>query len=129
MNRKISMLMIIMSVLGILEVITLGYQDVDVVIRITCIVIISILELLNNFLKVNDKYISIIQLISILFFEYTSFYGMIFLLPIIIFRIFKDRVNIYISTVMNMVIICYLSSEKLLYVAAYVLIVNLNKHI
>ena len=125
MNRKISMLMIIMSVLGILEVITLGYEDVDVVIRITCIVGISILELLNNFLKVNDRYISIIQLISILFVEYISFYGMIFLLPIVIFRIFKNRVNIYISTVMNMVIICYLSSEKLLYVATYVLIVNL----
>ena len=65
MNKNISMLMIIMSVFGILDVIILGYEDVDVIIRITCIVGISILELLNNFLKINEKIINFIQLLSI----------------------------------------------------------------
>ena len=64
MNKTISMLMIIMSIVGVLDVILLGYQDIDVIIRITCILGISILELLNNLLKINEKIINFIQLLS-----------------------------------------------------------------
>ena len=40
---------------GILELILLGYNDVDIIIRITYIVTISILELLSDLFKTNEK--------------------------------------------------------------------------
>lgn len=125
MNKNISMLMIIMSIFGIFQLVILGYENVDIVIRITCIIGICILELLSDFFNGKEKYISIIQLIIILFFEITDFYGMIFLLPIVIFKIFKDRINIYVCTAISVGMLCYLSQENILYMSAYTLIINL----
>jgi signal transduction histidine kinase len=125
MNKNISMLMIVMSLFGVIQLITLGYENVDIVMRITCIIGICILEVLSNFFKNNEKYISIIQLISILFLEIMDFYGMIFLLPIIIFKIFKNKINIYMSIVINVGVIYCLSQENLLYTGVYALIINL----
>jgi hypothetical protein len=55
MKKTITMLMLIMSIVGVLDVILLGNQDIDVILGITCIVGISILELLNLF-KTNEKH-------------------------------------------------------------------------
>ena len=125
MNKTISMLIIIMSVVGVLDVILLGYQDIDVIIRITCILGISILELLNNLLKINEKIINFIQLLSMLVLIKFGFYEMSFLLPIVIFKIVKNKINIFASIVINIGIIAYLSRENLFYMAIYIIIVNL----
>ena len=125
MNTTISMLMIIMSIVGVLDVILLGYQDIDVIIRITCILGISILELLNNLLKINEKIINFIQLLSMLVLIKFGFYEMSFLLPIVIFKIVKNKINIFASIVINIGIIAYLSRENLFYMAIYIIIVNL----
>ena len=125
MNKNISMLMIIMSMVGVLDVIILGYEDIDVIIRITCILGISILELLNNFLKINEKIINFIQLLSMLVLINFGFYEMSFLLPIVIFKIVKNKINIFASIVINMGIIAYLSRENFFYMATYIIIVNL----
>lgn len=125
MNKNVSMLIIIMSVFGILDVIFSGYQDVDIIIRITCIIGISILELLNDFFKINCKYINYIQFISILIFESMGFYGMIFLLPMIIFKIVRDKVTIFYNILINLGLISYLSRENFLHLSIYIIITNL----
>lgn len=125
MNKNISMLIIIISAFGGLDVISSGYQDVDIIIRITCIIGISILELLNDFFKLNEKYINFIQLISILIFESMGFCEIIFLLPIIIFKIFRNKVTIFYNILINIGIISYLSRDDLLYMSIYIIIINL----
>lgn len=125
MHKNISMLMIIMSVFGILDVIILGYQDVDVIIRITCIVGICILQLLNNFLEINEKIINFIQFLSILVLMNFGFYEISFLLPIVIFNIIRNKIHIVASIVINMGIIAYLFRENFFYMAIYIMIVNL----
>ena len=125
MNKNILMLMIIMSVVGVLDVILLGYQDIDVIIRITCILGISILELLNNLLKVNEKIINCIQLLSMLVLINFGFYEISFLLPIVIFKIVKNKINIFASILINIGIIAYLSRENFIYMITYIIIINL----
>ena len=50
---------------------------------------------------------------------------MSFLLPIVIFKIVKNKINIFASIVINMGIIAYLSRENFFYMAIYIIIVNL----
>lgn len=125
MNKNILMLIIIMSMVGVLDVTLLGYQDIDVIVRITCILGICILELLNNLLKVNEKIINCIQILSVLVLTNVGFYELSFLLPIVIFKIVKNKINIFSSILMNIGIIAYLSRENLLYMITYIIIVNL----
>ena len=125
MNKVISILMIIMSIVGIFDVIFLGYEDIDVIIRITFILAISILELGNSLLKINEKIINFIQLLSIIVLINFGFYEMSFLLPIVIFKIIRNKTNIFTSILINMVTMAYLSRENFLYMAVYIVIVNL----
>ena len=54
-----------------------------------------------------------------------GFYEMSFLLPIVIFKIVKNKINIFASIVINIGIIAYLSRENLFYMTIYIIIVNL----
>lgn len=64
MNKNVSMLMLIMSIASILYVMFFGCQDVNIAIRITYIVAISILELIRYSFKVNERILNILQLIT-----------------------------------------------------------------
>lgn len=125
MNKDISMLMIIMSMIGVLDLIFCGYKDIDVIIRITCILVVSILELLNNIFIINERIINFIQIASILIIISFGFYEIIFLLPIVIFKMLNNKINILVSIVMNTGILFYLSRENFVYMAIYIIIVNL----
>ena len=125
MNKIISMLIIIMSIVGIFNVMILGYEDIDVIIRITCILGMSILELLNSLLKSDEKIINYLQLIIILVLMKFGFSEMSFLLPIIIFKVIKNKTNIFISILINMGMIYYLAKINFFYMAVYIIIVNL----
>ena len=125
MRKSISMLIVIMSLFGVLNLIILGYQDVDIIIRITCIIGILILEFLNGFLKISEKYINLLQLIGILSFESLGFSGTSFFLPIIVFKVVKNRVRLLACIVINIGIMSYLSRENLFHMYVYIIIVNL----
>ena len=125
MNKNILMLIIIMSMVGVLDVTLLGYQDIDVIIRITCILGISILELLNNLLKVDEKIINCIQFLSILVLIMIGFHELSFLLPIVIFKIVNNKINIFASIMISIGTITYLSRENFLYITTYIIIINL----
>jgi len=125
MNKTISMLMILMSIVGILDVIFLGYEDIDVIIRITCILGISILELLNSLLKSDEKIINYLQLIIILVLMNFGFSEMSFLLPIATFKVIKNKTNRFTSILINIGIMAYLARVNFFYMAVYIIIVNL----
>lgn len=125
MKKTITMMILIMSMVGIMDVILLGYQGSDVIIRITCIVGISILELLSNIFKLNEKMIKPIQLLSLFALMYFGFEGIDFLLPIIIFKIVKDKINTYLSMGITLGIMAFYSRENLFYMAIYIIIINL----
>ncbi|EKQ50884.1 MULTISPECIES: histidine kinase [unclassified Clostridium] len=125
MKKNISMLIIMMSVFCVLNSILLGYQDVDIIIRITCIIGISILELLDHFLKINEKKINFLQIISILVFESLGFNEIIFLLPIVIFKIIKNKASMLTSILISLCIASYFYRENFLYMCIYIIIANL----
>ncbi|PRR81851.1 sensor histidine kinase [Clostridium vincentii] len=125
MNKTITQLMLVMAMVGILDVTLLGYQDTGVVLRITCIVVISILELLNSIFKINGKIINCIQLISTLALMRFGFQGIDFLLPVIIFKIVKNKMNVFSSIVITIGITAYLSQENFFYMAIFIIIINL----
>jgi len=125
MKKTITTLILIMSVFGILDLIFLGYQDIDVILRITFIVGISIIELVNNIFRINEKIINYIQLLCILCGMYLGFKGVEFLLPIIIFKIVKDDINIFVSISITLGTLVYFTRENLFYLAIYVIIINL----
>ncbi|HEY5525272.1 MAG TPA: histidine kinase [Clostridium sp.] len=125
MNKAITQLMLIMSMVGILDIILLGNQGSDVILGITCIVGISILELLSNILKTNEKSIKFIQLLGIPALMNFGFQGIDFLLPIVIFKIVKDKMNTFISICIALGITAYFSRENFFYMAIYIIIINL----
>lgn len=125
MNKNISMLMLIMSIMSIIYVMLFGGQEVNIIIRITYIVAISILELLNNSFKLNEKIINFLQLVSILVLLKAGFYELTFLLPIVIFKIAKKKTNIFIITGISMGIMFYAFRENSFYTCVYAVIVNL----
>lgn len=125
MNKNISMLTLIMSGVGILYVMFFGSQDVNVVVRITCIVVISILELINYSFKVNEVILNILQLVSILVLLKIGFYELNFLLPIVIFKIAKEKINIFAITGIGIGMMIYLFRENSFYISVYAIIINL----
>ena len=90
----------------------LGHEDIDVIIRITFILAISILELGNSLLKINEKIISFIQLLGITVLINFGFYEMSFLLPIVIFKVIKNKTNIFTSILINMITMACFYREK-----------------
>lgn len=125
MKKTVTMLILIISIVGIIDIILSGYQGSDVIIRITCIVGISIFELLGNIFNLNEKVIKSIQLFSILALMFIGFKGIDFLLPIIIFKIVKDKLNAFVSIGITLSLVAYLSKENLFYMAIYIIIANL----
>lgn len=123
MNKNISILMLIMTIMGIFYLMFFGEEDINVIIRVTCIVAILILDLVNNYFKVNEKIINFVQLVSVLVLLKAGFYELSFLLPIVIFKIAK-RINIFVITVINIGIMFYLCRENSFYISVYAIIIN-----
>lgn len=125
MNKNISALTLIMSIVGILYVMFFGDQNVNVVVRITFIVVISILELIKYSFNVKEVVLNIIQLVSILALLKIGFYELNFLLPIVIFKIAKEKINIFAITGISICIMIYLFRENSFYISVYAVMTNL----
>ncbi|WP_238917809.1 histidine kinase [Clostridium sp. YIM B02555] len=125
MNKNISILMFIMSLIGILYNMFFVSDAVSVIIRITCIIGILILEFLNYSFKVNEKIINFLQLISILIILKLGYYELNFFLPIILFKILNKKINILVSIGISSAIIFYIFKENVFYMITYAVVVNL----
>jgi signal transduction histidine kinase len=125
MKKTITKLILIMSIVGIINIVFLGYRDIDVIFRIICIVGISILELVSSVFKINEKIVNFLQLLSIIVLMFFGIEGIDFLLPIIIFKVVNDKLNAYLSMGLTSGLVAYIARENIFYMAIYIIIINL----
>ena len=126
MKKVVLILVLIMGFWGIALIINKGEDNNYIIIYNTVsIIIICIMQIIKNIFKFNYPLITIFQLIFISVLLYFGIYGVVLLIPILIFEILEEKISFYSSVILNFFIFVILSRENILFALIYIIIINL----
>ena len=126
MRRAVLILVMIMGILGIALILLEGEDDKYLIIyNVISILIICIMQVIKNVFKFNYRVVTIFQLISVIGLLYFEIYGVVLLVPIIIFELLEKSAPLYISILINILLVLAFNRENIIFALIYIVILDL----
>lgn len=126
MRKVVLILVMIMSVFGIALILNQGEDNNYLIIyNVISILAICILQIIKNIFKFSYRGISFLQLICLIALLYHEMYGIVLLIPILIFEILDENISLYKSIIINFLIAIIFVRENIFFASIYIIIINL----